>query len=172
MKWLFLSNEDQIRGGAQSCCKEVAKAAIADGAHVTFACLRENPYQDMADAFPSMCTVTMVDRVEPRSLRPASLKAAWRVLRSVRPDVIFFANTPSPNFFSFLALSKLAGVAHCVVSFGTDGGMAAPLPSRTYIGGWVRGGNLGWGGLLGSASLAYKFLSRGVFDDEGQMEEG
>ena len=170
MKWLFLSNEDQIRGGAQSCCKEVAKAAIADGAHVTFACLRENPYQDMADAFPSMCTVTMVDRVEPRSLRPASLKAAWRVLRSVRPDVIFFANTPSPNFFSFLALSKLAGVAHCVVSFGTDVEMPAPLPSRTYIGGWVRGANLWRREFLVSASLAYKFMTLGLFNNDDQMK--
>src|SRR5438046_8830922 len=94
MKWLILSNEDQIRGGAQSCCKEVAKAAIADGAHVTFTCLRVNPYQDMADAFPSTCEVTMEDWVEPRPLRPASLNAAWRVLGRVQTEVTLLAHRP------------------------------------------------------------------------------
>jgi len=159
MKWLILFDENFIRGGLQTCCRELATLVIEHGGKVDFVCTQKNPFGDLAAAFPDACRVTESGLFATRSLRPAALQRAWRILRETRPDVMFFCTTGMPNFLPLLAAAPLAGVKRRVVHFGTA--VADP---------YGRAGTATWGREFHlSAKWALRSMTLGLFNNESQM---
>lgn len=159
MKWLLLSDDAYLRGGLQTCIREIARAAIDHGHKVRIVCLQRNPFESLAEEHPDECKVSVVKRVEPRSLRPASLLSALKIIGSERPDALFCCTTGMPNFHAFLIAARLLGVRHRIVQFGTevanpDGQLGASQWGREAV----------W-----SAKLAYRFMTLGLFNNSTQL---
>ncbi len=159
MKWLLLSDDAYLRGGLQTCIREIARAAIDRGHKVRIVCLQRNPFESLAEEHPDECKVSVVKRVEPRSLRPASLLSALKIIGSERPDALFCCTTGMPNFHAFLVAARLLGVRHRIVQFGTE---VANPDGQLGASQWGREAVL-------SARLAYRYMTLGLFNNTTQL---
>lgn len=169
MKWLFLFDENHVRGGFQTCIRELATEVLEHESQVDILCLRKNPFKELQKRFPERCAILSGPFLETRSLRPSSLRAAWRILRKCRPNALFFCTTGVPNYLPFLFLARRSGIRHVIAQFGTDVAFPDAVMSRRYFGGILPG--VGWWRkeLIWSSRIAYRNMTLGLFNNGEQL---
>ncbi len=169
MKWLILSNSPYLNGGFQTLTLEFARSVLEQGGEVQFLCFQANPYRELAVQFPESCRFVAAPNIDTRTIRPVALLNAYRCLKQLRPDAIFFCNSGVPDFLPFMIAAKWAGVRHIVAHHGTDVDFPEETQRRRHFFGLIPGIGLWRRELIFACRTAFRRASLVLFNNEPQM---
>ena len=144
-------------------------AVLERGGSAAQICHGHDIFPDIRAQFSKNCWRIEAPQLDLRSLRLPDIWRAWRCIRQVRPQVIFYSNPGVPDFLPYLVASRLAGVAHVIAHHGNMLAFPKAVPTSRHLGGLLPGFGLWRHKLVWNARLAARSVTLAMFNNEEQQ---